>query len=92
MTDTPIKVAAVGAGYFSKFHYEAWNRLGVNLVGICSLTLKSAKTIAKDFGAQQTFTDLEKMLDYTQPDLLDIISPPKPISILSLPPLTVAFP
>ena len=32
-----VRIAVVGTGYFSKFHFDAWMRLGVNIVAICSL-------------------------------------------------------
>ena len=32
-----MRIAIVGTGYFSKFHFDAWIRLGVNIVAICSL-------------------------------------------------------
>ncbi len=71
-----LKVAAVGTGYFSKFHYDAWSRCGdVELVGIADLNLDSAKNVAVDYGGA-VFTDVAEMLDVVKPDLLDIITPP----------------
>ncbi|WP_299724207.1 Gfo/Idh/MocA family oxidoreductase [uncultured Tateyamaria sp.] len=67
-----IRVACVGAGYFSQFHYGAWARIdGVELVGACDTDLMRAKaTGVAPFGT------LDAMLDETKPDLLDIILPP----------------
>lgn len=67
-----IRVACVGAGYFSQFHYGSWSRMdGVALVGACDLDLPKAQaTGAPAFG------DLGEMLVETAPDLLDIILPP----------------
>ena len=76
MNDMPVRLATVGTGYFSRFHYDAWKRLGVDLVGVCSLSLGKAKAIAKAFSTPLTFTDFDEMLDRTNPDLVDIISPP----------------
>ena len=42
-----IRLAVVGTGYFSKFHYDAWKRLKVNLVGICSLNEDEANEYLK---------------------------------------------
>lgn len=68
----PLRVACLGAGYFSRFHVESWRRIdGVVLVGQCDLDPARAAS----HGAPP-FTDLAHMLDATRPDLLDIIVPP----------------
>lgn len=75
----PIKVAAFGTGFFSTFHYDAWNRLpGVELVGICvrSNTAR-AEEFARRHDAAAVFTDPEEMLDRAEPDLVDIITTPE---------------
>ena len=66
-----IRVACVGAGYFSQFHYGAWARIdGVRVVGACDTDLPRASAT----GAP-AFDDLSAMLAQTQPDLLDVILP-----------------
>lgn len=79
MTDRPkepLRVACVGAGYFSQFQYEAWHRLDVDLAAICNKTEANAQKIADSYNIGQVFTDFEKMLDSVKPDLVDIITPP----------------
>ena len=78
MTETfpDIRVAAVGTGFFSQFHYDAWKRLGVEIAGICSLDRETAEKVAADLGNPPVFDDLGVMLDATGPDLVDVISPP----------------
>ena len=72
-----IRVATVGVGYFSRFHYEAWRRMeDVELVALCNRTGDTACAIAEQHGIGQVFTDLETMLDSVQVDLVDIITPP----------------
>ena len=67
-----IRVACVGAGYFSQFHYGSWGRMnGVELVGACDLDRAKAEAT----GAP-AFDDLDAMLTDAAPDLLDIILPP----------------
>ncbi|WP_299772942.1 Gfo/Idh/MocA family oxidoreductase [uncultured Tateyamaria sp.] len=67
-----IRVACIGAGYFSQFHYGSWARMdGVALVGACDLD----KAKAQATGAPD-FDDLGVMLTEAAPDLLDIILPP----------------
>ncbi len=70
-----LRVAVAGAGYFSQFHYEAWNRLGnVKLVGLSAL--EGAKAAAQRWCVPAAFEDTGEMLDAVEPDLLDIITPP----------------
>ena len=70
------RVAAIGTGYFSQFHYEAWMRLDIDVVGICSLDIDEAKAIAAAFEDCRAFDQINIMLDSIQPDLVDIITPP----------------
>ena len=74
---TRLRLATVGAGYFSQFHHDAWMRLEeVELVAVCDLDIARAKTTADKCGAAGVFSDVEHMLDSVRPDLLDIIAPP----------------
>ncbi len=74
--DQGLRVAAVGTGYFSQFHLEAWTRMpGVTLAGICSRGLENAETAGRNYDTQP-FQDFEEMLDAVKPDLVDIITPP----------------
>ncbi|MEM9359107.1 MAG: Gfo/Idh/MocA family oxidoreductase [Pseudomonadota bacterium] len=73
-----LRVAAVGAGYFSRFQYEAWNRIeAVELVATANRTITSAQEIAETFQVPQVFENVPEMLDATSPDVLDIITPPE---------------
>ena len=71
-----IRLAVVGTGYFSQFHYDAWKRLNVDLVGICSLNKDEASKYSKQFQNCEVFLDFETMIKTTKPDLVDIIAPP----------------
>lgn len=67
-----MRVACLGAGYFSQFHLAGWHRIGgVDLVGICDHDAgKAAAT------GLPVYTALPQMLAETRPDILDIIVPP----------------
>jgi len=68
---------AIGAGYFSQFHYEAWNRVvGVRLTALCDTDQEKAEARAREFNIPKVYTDVAEMLDTEQPDFLDIITPP----------------
>lgn len=73
MTATaPLRVACLGAGYFSQFHYGAWERIEqVTLVGSADQDLNAAKTTGLP-----AFDDLDRMIAATSPDILDVILPP----------------
>tara|TARA_B100000579_G_scaffold275193_1_gene227387 strand:- start:194 stop:1228 length:1035 start_codon:yes stop_codon:yes gene_type:complete len=71
------KIAVIGTGYFSQFHFDAWKRLNVKLVGVCSLDLNKAKSEASAFKDCKYFSDYEEMIKVTKPSLIDIIIPPK---------------
>ena len=67
-----VRVACVGAGYFSQFHYGSWARIDrVDLVGSCNRDIDKARATGLP-----AFDDLNEMLQQTKPDLLDIILPP----------------
>ena len=70
------RIAVIGTGYFSQFHYDAWRRLKVNLVGVCSFDQKKARLVASSFKNCNFFFDFEKMIKLTNPTLIDIITPP----------------
>ncbi|WP_298936349.1 Gfo/Idh/MocA family oxidoreductase [uncultured Ruegeria sp.] len=67
-----IKVACVGAGYFSQFHYESWSRMPRAVpVASCNRDIEKAKATGLP-----AYQDLARMLETERPDLLDIILPP----------------
>nr|WP_290128971.1 Gfo/Idh/MocA family oxidoreductase [Hoeflea alexandrii] len=67
-----MRVACLGAGYFSQFHFDAWERIEeVELVGIADRNIDKARP-----SGHPAFINLEQMLEATSPDLLDIIVPP----------------
>lgn len=74
---TKLKGVAVGAGYFSQFHFEAWSRLDdVELTAICDLDRGKAEQAARQFGVGRCYTSFVEMLDTERPDFVDIITRP----------------
>lgn len=72
-----VKVAVVGTGYFSQFHFDAWRRLpGAKLVGVCSLDPAGLVEAAARHLIPRQFAEAGAMLDAVAPDLLDIVTPP----------------
>jgi predicted dehydrogenase len=72
-----LRVAGVGAGYFSQFHLAGWKAISeVDYVAICDRDAARARACAEHFGVPNVFTDAAEMLDAVAPDLLDIVTPP----------------
>lgn len=73
-----IKLACIGAGYFARFHVEAWKRLPeVELITICDKDKTKADTLAQEFQVTKTYTDIDELLQKETFDVVDIITPPE---------------
>ena len=71
MAADTLSVACLGAGYFSGYQHEAWQRIEeVTLIACCDTQLSRAQ----DVGVA-AFADLDTMLAAVSPDILDIITP-----------------
>ncbi len=72
------KGVAVGAGYFSIFQYEAWNRIPeVEITALCNRNMDRARPIMEKYGVPRHYTDYREMLEKEKPDFVDIITPPE---------------
>ncbi|WP_339715230.1 Gfo/Idh/MocA family oxidoreductase [uncultured Kriegella sp.] len=73
-----LKGVCIGAGYFSQFHFEAWQRLeNVDIVGVYDLVKERAESVVVKYGFNKTYDDVEKMFLKERPDFVDIITPPE---------------
>jgi len=74
---TSLRIATIGAGYFSQFHHDAWTRIeGASLAAVCDADRGKAEATAERFAIPRVYTDAAAMLDAERPDLVDIVSPP----------------
>ncbi len=72
-----LKGVAVGAGYFSQFHFDAWGRLPeVELSAICDVNAEAAQEASGKYGIEKTYSNVGEMLDQESPDFIDIITRP----------------
>jgi len=72
-----FKGVCVGAGYFSHFQYDAWQRIPeVQITAFCNRDSGRAKTIMQKFAIPKHYTDYKEMLEKEKPDFVDIITPP----------------
>jgi len=73
-----LKGVCIGAGYFSQFHFEAWQRMeDLVITGVCDLDRNKAEDIVGQFGFGKAYIDFEEMLVQQAPDFVDIITPPE---------------
>ena len=73
-----LKGVAIGAGYFSKFQYEAWTRIPeVVITALSNRNSDKATTIMDAYGVKKKYTDYKEMILKEKPDFVDIITPPE---------------
>ncbi len=71
-----LRVAVVGLGYFSRFHLASWQAIERTcLVGVTDIDDQRARRTAELYRTG-VFPHLDALLERTQPDLLDIVTPP----------------
>ena len=76
--DRKFRAVAIGAGYFSGFQYEAWNRIPeVTLAAISNRTESKARQKMAEFSIPRFYEDWREMIDRERPDFVDIITPPE---------------
>jgi predicted dehydrogenase len=72
-----FKGVGIGAGYFSRFHYEAWARIPeIEIAAICDRSDQKAREMMAAHGLPRCHPDWREMIDAERPDFLDIITPP----------------
>jgi len=72
-----LQGVCIGAGYFSQFHYDGWNRIGsVEITALCDSDPTKAEAIAQQFNISKVYPDYQKMLDQEQPNFVEVITPP----------------
>ncbi len=78
MIENKFKGVGIGAGYFSPFQYEAWNRIPeVMILAICNRDPEKASGLMKKFGIERHYSDYREMIERENPDFVDIITPPE---------------
>ncbi|MBI4876344.1 MAG: Gfo/Idh/MocA family oxidoreductase [Acidobacteria bacterium] len=73
-----LKGVAMGAGYFSRFQYEAWTRIPeAEVTAIYNRTESKAREMMAAYGIPNYYGDWREMIDREKPDFVDIITPPE---------------
>jgi len=72
-----LRGACIGAGYFSRFHYDAWRRIPeVEIAACCDLDEERRRGTTAGFGIPRHYADYREMLERERPDFVDVITPP----------------
>lgn len=72
-----LRVAVIGAGYFSQFHVQAWTAMdSVAQVFLCDRDHVRARKLGGRFGVTHIHADAGRMLAEVEADLIDIVTPP----------------
>lgn len=72
-----LRGLVVGAGYFARFHIDAWRRIDdVEIVGVCDLDAQRAATAAEIAGGASVFTNAVEAIRSEALDFVDIVTPP----------------
>jgi len=73
-----LKGVAIGAGYFSRFQYEAWTRIPeVEITALCNRDEEKARPLMEEYDVGRHYTDYQTMIEEEKPDFVDVITPPE---------------
>jgi len=77
MTSRKLKGACIGAGYFSHFQYEAWQRIPeAEIVAFSNRDEHRAGDIKSRHGLTRWYADYREMFEVERPDFVDVITSP----------------
>ena len=75
-----LRGVCVGAGYFSQYQYEAWQRIpDVRIVALANRSIERGRAVAAQYGVPRVYgiDAFERMLAEEKPDFVDLITPPE---------------
>lgn len=79
MKKSKLQGIGIGAGYFSHFQYEAWNRIDdVEIVAIVNRDVSKAEDLKQKYNIPNAYSldELEHVVEKHKPDFVDIITSP----------------
>lgn len=71
------KVAIIGAGGMLQYHAGGFKDAGAEIVAIADMNAEAAAAAAKEWGAENVYSDVAKMLEETDAEAVSIIVPNK---------------
>jgi len=70
-------IGVVGCGEVADGHLKAWNNVpSTEVVAVCDLNESLAKSTVKNWKIPNYFTSIEKLLESTELDVVDVCTPP----------------
>ena len=73
-----LRGVSIGAGYFSRFHHEAWARIpDADLVAVSDLDAEKAKLAASASRIPHHGTDYRALIEAGKPDFVEVVTPPE---------------
>lgn len=73
-----FRVAVVGAGRISKYHFAAWQATGgVEVVAVCDTDIQRAESVAAALPAAAAYRSVVDLLDRESLDAVDVVTPPE---------------
>lgn len=73
----PLRFCLIGAGFWAHYQLAAWQELpDAVCVAVCDCDASKAAALAARFGVEGVFDDVERMLERTRPDFVDIVASP----------------
>lgn len=74
---TPIRAGVVGLGGIAEEHLVKLRRLpGVEVAGVCDLSRALVDAVCERYSVGPGFTDYDRMLAETRPDVVHVLAPP----------------
>lgn len=71
-----VEAAVIGCGFQGKLHLETLARLGVEIVGICDVSVERLEEARAEFGVTNCFTDYQVLLAECRPNLVSVCTMP----------------
>src|SRR5438270_3503581 len=79
MSGPALRAAIVGCGRISDIHAGAITALPeVELAAVCDMRLDAAAQLADRHAVPAAFSDMETMMHEARPDVVHIVTPPRP--------------
>ncbi len=73
-----LRGAVIGTGYFSQFHFDAWQRIdGVEMVACCDRDRARADQVSQRYNIPNAFDDFREMLEAIDVDFVDVVTRPE---------------
>jgi D-apiose dehydrogenase len=75
---TPLRIAVLGCGFWSRFQIPAWLEIeDVCCVAVCDVDPEKSRATAARFNIPESYTDPAELIARVRPDAVDIVTSPE---------------